>query len=153
MKLYRGVLEKPIVFPESIIITTENLDLIDFEKVVYCEMSSPGAMGNEGGILIYILRDEDTLVTYETNIKVDPQIYEIVSDMIDQNIDFFVQYPGSFGNYVYIKNGIQLEIDKKYNCFWYHSQNTKLRINSSVQGVFDSTVTEMTNQNSNNDQK
>jgi hypothetical protein len=50
------------------------------------------------------------------------------------------------GNYVYVRKDIQLEIDEKYNCFWYHSQNTKLRIDSSVRGVFINVVSGMKNQ-------
>jgi hypothetical protein len=46
----------------------------------------------------------------------------------------------------YDKKGAQLEIDEKYNCFWYHSSDTKLRIDSSVKGVFLRVVAEMTSQ-------
>jgi len=143
MKLYRGTLEKPIVFPESVIITTENLNSIDFDKVIYCEISPMGAMGNEGGILIYVLSDEDNLITYETNASIDQQSYDTVLERIDQNANLFVNYRGGFGNYVYVKKNVQLEIDEKYNCFWYHSQNTKLRIDSSVHGVFLSVVADI----------
>ena len=143
MKLYRGTLEKPIVFSESVTITTENLNSIDFDKVIYCEISPMGAMGNEGGIIIYVLSEEDNLITYETNASIDQQSYDAVLERIDQNVNLFVNYRGGFGNYVYIKKNVQLEIDEKYNCFWYHSQNTKLRINSSVQGVFLSVVADM----------
>lgn len=143
MKVYRGTLEKPIVFPESIIITAENLNSIDFDKVIYCEISPMGAMGNEGGILIYLLSDENNLITYETNATLDQQSFDAVLERIDQNVNLFVNYRGGFGNYVYVKKNVQLEIDEKYNCFWYHSQNTKLRIDSSVQGVFLSVVADM----------
>src|SRR3989338_5811718 len=143
MFLYRGTLEKPIVFPESLIITAENLDSVDFDRVIYCEISSTGAMGNEGGILIYLLDDKDNLITYETNVSMDKESYDATSERIDQNANFFINYSGGFGNYVYIKKGAQLEIDQKYNCFWYHSPDTKLRIDSSVKGVFLSLVAEM----------
>jgi hypothetical protein len=151
MKTYRGTLEKLILFPESVIITAENLNSINFDKVIYCEISPIGAMGNEGGILIYVLSDEDNLITYETNASIDQQSYDVVLDRIDQNNDLFISYSGRFGNYVYIKKNTHLEIDKKYNCFWYHSPNTKFRIDSSVQGVFLSVVADMTNQNPNKD--
>lgn len=141
--LYRGTIGHPIVFPESVIITAVNVDLIDFDKVVYCEISPMGAMGNEGGILIYLLDDKEKLTTYETNVSVDKESYDAASERINQNANFFINYSGGFGNYVYIKKGAQLEIDEKYKCFWYHSQNTKLRIDSSVEGVFLRVVAEM----------
>lgn len=100
-------------------------------------------MGNEGGILIYLLNNENNLITYETNAKIDQKSYDTALERIDQNANLLVNYNGGFGNYVYIKKNVQLEIDEKYGCFWYHSQNTKLRINSSVQGVFLSVVTDM----------
>jgi len=146
MKVYRGTLKKPIVFSESIIITTENLDSIDFDKIIYCEISPMGAMGNEGGILIYLLKDEDNLITYETNESVDKQSYDAVSTIIQQKMNLFIGYYGGMGNSVYIKKNAEIEIDKKYNCFWYNSQNTKLRIDSSVQGVYFAVVADMTSQ-------
>lgn len=143
--LYRGTLEKPIVFPESVIITAENLNSINFDRVIYCEISPMGAMGNEGGILIYVLGDKDDLTTYETNESLDKESYENTSEYINRNTDLFINYSGGMGNYVYVKKGIQLEIDEKYNCFWYHSQNTKLRIDSSVRGVFLNVAAQMKN--------
>lgn len=143
MQLYRGTLEEPIVFSESVIITAENLDSINFDRVIYCEISPKGAMGNEGGILMYVLKNEDTLITYEINIEIDAQIFDIVSEKIAQNRNLFMSYYGGMGNYVYVKEGIRLEIDEKYDCFWYFSQNTKLRIDSSVHGVFSSVADDM----------
>ena len=147
-KVYRGTLEKPIVFPESIIITAKNIDSIDYNKIIYCEITPMGAMGNEGGILIYALTEKDTLITYEINIEIDEQAFNIVSERISQNADFFINYYGGMGNRVYVKKNTKLEIDEKNNCFWYHPQNTKLKINSSVQGVFLSVIADMTGQNS-----
>lgn len=141
--VYRGVLEKPIIYPESIIITPENIENIDFNKIIYCEISSGGAMGNVGGILIYLLEDEDNLVTYETNVSINKDAYKAVSEKIEQNINLFNACDGGFGNYVYINKNANLEVDEKYSCFWYHSENTKLRIDSSVDGVFQSVIAEM----------
>jgi hypothetical protein len=141
--VYRGVLEKPIVFSGSLIITAENLYSIDFDKVIYCEVSPVGAMGNEGGILIYVLGDKDNLITYETNVFIDKESCDATLELINQRANLFIDYYGGMGNRVYIKKDTQLEIDEKYNCFWYHSQNTKLRINSSVEGVFISVIAEM----------
>ncbi len=147
INVYRATLEKPIVFPASIIITAENFDSIDLDKVIYCEVSPKGAMGNEGGILLYVQKDEDTLITYETNLEIDEQSFATVSERISQNANLFINYYGGMGNYVYVKKNTQLEIDEKYKCFWYHSQNTKLRIDSSVQGVFLSVVADMMRKN------
>lgn len=153
MKVYRGTLAEPIVFPESVIITAENLDSIDFDRLIYCEVSPMGAMGNEGGILIYVLKDEDNLITYETNVAVDAQAFDAVSERIGNNAELFINYKGGFGNYVYIKKSAHLEVDEKYKCFWYHSQTTKLRIDSSVQGVFNCVVADMRYQNPNKNQE
>lgn len=141
--VFRGVIKERILYPTSITITNKNLKYIDFDKVIYCEISNEGAMGNEGGIILYLLQDENTLVTYETNAFLDKQAYEVASEKIIQNMDFFKSYYGGFGNYVYIKSSANMEIDEEYNCFWYHSKTTKLRIDSSVSGVFLSVITEM----------
>lgn len=143
MEMFRATLGKPIVFPESVIITTGNLDSIDFDKVIYFEVSPMGAMGNEGGILIYVLSDKDTLITYETNEFLDKESYDSTLERISQKANLFIRYHGGMGNYVHIKKDAQLEIDEKYNCFWYHSEDTKLRIDSSVKGVFLHVVIDM----------
>lgn len=144
--VYRGVLEKPIIYPDSILITPENIDDIDFNKIIYCEISSEGAMGNVGGILIYLLESEDSLVTYETNVSVNKEMYIAMSKKIEQNASHFNTYSGGFGNYVYINKNNTLEIDGEYNCFWCRLESTKLRIDSSVTGVFNSVVAEMNQQ-------
>lgn len=143
--VYRGVLKQPIVFSESLIITADNFDSIDFDKVIYCEISPMGAMGNEGGILIYVLGNNNALITYETNFSIDKESYDKASEEIRRKDNLFISYSGGMGNDVYIKKGVQLEIDEKHNCFWFHSQNTKLRIDSSVVGVFGSVAAEMKN--------
>jgi len=149
VKLYRGVLEKPIIYPKSIFITTKNIESIDFKKVIYGELSVEGAMGNMGGILLYVLENKDNLITYETNAFIDKEAYKAVSEKIDLNIGLFNTYNGGFGNYVYVKKGINLEIDDEYNCFWYHSKDTKFRVNSSVVGVFNHVVNQMRRQHPN----
>jgi len=141
--LYRGTLGHPIAFPESTIITAANLGSIDFDRIVYYENSPMGAMGNEGGILIYVLENEDSLVTYETNVSLDKQIYEAVLKLLDEKINHFIGLYGGMGNYVYLKNNSDFEIDRKYGCLWLHSSKTKLRIDSSVAGVFNAIVLEM----------
>ncbi len=144
--LYRSVVEKRILYSESTIITIKNLAAIDFNKVIYCEISEEGAMGHEGGILLYVLEHENKLTSYETNVFTDKEAYEAASEKIRQNTDLFTNYYGDFGNYVYVKKNINLEIDYKYNCFWYSSKTTKLRLESSVTGVFLAVAAEMTKQ-------
>lgn len=140
--LYRGVLKKPIIYPFSILITSENIESIDFNKIIYCEVSAEGAMGNVGGILIYVVEDEDKIFTFETNVSVNKEMYMAISEKVKQNSGLFTKFPGGFGNYVFINKNINLEIDEEYDCFWYHSKKTKLRIDSSVSGVFQSIVAE-----------
>ena len=143
MILYRGALEKPIIYPYSVLITPENIESIDFNKIIYCEISAEGAMGNVGGILIYTVEDEDKIITFETNVSIDEEMYLAISEKVDQNISLFTHYYGGFGNHVYVNKNTRLEIDEEYGCFWYHSKKTKLRIDSSVAGVFQSVVAGM----------
>lgn len=98
-------------------ITAENLDFIDFDKVIYCEISPMGAMGNEGGILIYLLDDKDNLITLETNVSLDKGTYDATSELMNQKTNLFDNYYGGMGNHIYIKKGAQLEIDKKIVAF------------------------------------
>lgn len=135
MNIYRGTIENTILVRKSTSITSENINSIDFDNVIYCEITSLGGMGNEGGIMMYVIDNED-LTIYETNILSDGRSYNGAFDNIEKRKDLFRNYYGGMGNNVYIKKGIQLEIDKHENCFWYRSQNVRLRIDSSVKGVF-----------------
>ena len=140
-KVYRGTLEKPIVFSESIIITAENINSIDFDKVVYCEITPMGAMGNEGGILMYVLTGKDALNTYEINLEIDEQIFDALSERISRNSNLFVNYYGGMGNHVFINKKVEFEIREDY--FIYITKQLQFQIRSSVQGVFNSVVEQM----------
>ena len=70
--------------------------------------------------------------TYEINLEIDEQTFNAVSERISRNSNLFINYYGGMGNHVYVKKNTKLVIDEENNCFWYHSQKTKLRINSAA---------------------
>lgn len=85
---------------------------------------------------MYVLDGTDNLHIYETNAMLDEEAFKLAKEKLEENGHLFTERKGGFGNYVFIKNGIDLEIDDKYECFWYHAPKTKLRIDCSVKGVF-----------------
>jgi hypothetical protein len=52
------------------------VDSIEIDKIIYAEVTPPGAMGNAGGIIIYIPQiGTNELVCYETSIYSDEETY------------------------------------------------------------------------------
>ena len=102
-------------------------------------------MGNEGGVMLYIIKD-DKLICYETNIYKDENIYNAAVDILKKNSistrhdnkknenGIFKFYGGGMGNNVFINKEASLEIGNGY--FIYAQNDKEYVIFSSVQGVF-----------------
>ena len=57
------------------------------QEIIYAEISAPGAMGNSGGIIIYIIVDE-TLICFKTNLfTADEEIYDQAEKLILKHQD------------------------------------------------------------------
>ena len=123
------------------------LDYLEIDKIIYAEVTPPGAMGNTGGIIIYIRKDEsEKMLCLETNIFEDEETYLMAEEIIfknlynKENLNFYFYY-GGMGNYVYLNNKINFSI--KGDHFVYHADHLEFQIFSSVQGVFNNVVNEM----------
>lgn len=123
---------------ESYATETLSLDVlsgIKFEDVLYGERSQAGAMGNAGGIILYVLQGEE-LYKYETNAFKDPKTAEEALRQITLHEDMFTLYYGGMGNGVFINKKVSRAIDTENECFWFVDCNQRHRVDSSVKGVF-----------------
>lgn len=135
-----------MIEPTMINITMEILDILPIEEIIYSEYAEPGAMGNAGGVMIYIIND-DNLICYETNIKINESVYNKAVDILVRNQitsrynninnenGIFKFYGGGMGNNVLINKNLSLKIANGY--FIYIKNEKEYYIYSSVQGVFD----------------
>jgi len=126
-------------------LSLEILDNLEIEKIIYAEYAPPGAMGNEGGVILYCITD-DGLYCYEANIYKDENIYSKAVDILERNgittryndikneNGIFVFYGGGMGNNVFVNKNVALEIANGY--FIYSKDGKKYKIYSSVEGVF-----------------
>ncbi|WP_218138672.1 A1S_2505 family phage non-structural protein [Bizionia paragorgiae] len=129
------------------------LESIETDKIIYAEVTPPGAMGNSGGIIIYIKQNNSNeMLCYETSIYDDEQTYLLVEEKLFKHIDredensnkeqlYFDFYYGGMGNNVFINKKINLSIQDNY--FIYQADDLEFQIFSSVQGVFDNVVNQM----------
>ena len=131
-------------YPGSTKLTLEILEGIDFKKVIYGERSQSGAMGNAGGIILYVIKD-NKLTRYETNVSKDSKTTIEALKQITLNEELFDLFYGGMGNGVFIRKDIDLEIDAKNKCFWLKQNDQKYKIESSVPGVFRSVVARIEN--------
>ncbi len=136
------------------------LDNIEIDKIIYAEVTPPGAMGNSGGIIFYIRRENNTeMFCFETNIYDDEEIYLLAEKVLFKHLDrennisgkeqlYFDFYYGGMGNNVFINKKINLSIQDNY--FVYRIDDLEYQIFSSVQGVFNSVVNQMNSNKSTN---
>lgn len=129
------------------------LEEINPNEIIYAEVTPPGAMGNEGGIIMYIPRCEtEQLVCYETNIYDDEETYLSAKNFLFKHLDrqnentenedlYFNFYYGGMGNNVFIHKKAKLEVQKDY--FVYTIERFQFQIFSSVQGVFNNVINQI----------
>lgn len=128
------------------------LDSIEIDKIIYAEVTPLGAMGNSGGIIIYIRQKNTEMLCFETSIYDDEETYLLAEEILLKHLDrennvsgkeelYFDFYDGGMGNYVFINKKINLSIQDNY--FVYHVDNLEYQIFSSVQGVFNSVINHM----------
>lgn len=119
---------------------------IEPKEIIYAEVTPQGAMGNSGGIIIYIPESgTDQLICYEVNITYDQETYLLAEDILFKHLDkqnsgnanknlYFDIYDGRMGNIVFINKKVKLEVKENY--FIYRSEQSQFQLFSSVQGVF-----------------
>ncbi len=141
-------------------LSKSTLERIETDKIIYAEVTPPGAMGNSGGIIIYLRQDNDKeMLCYETSIYDDEETYLLAEKELFKYLDredknnnkeplYFDFYYGGMGNNVFINKNINLSIQDNY--FIYQADNLEFQIFSSVQGVFNSVVNHMNSNKSTN---
>ena len=135
--------------PVTIKLTKTILDIIVPKEIIYAEVTGEGAMGNSGGIMLYLIQNEQ-LICYETNIFTDEEIYLLTEkliikhqdkfkfDNIEEGIKLFNYFYGGMGNNVFVNKNVTLKIKDGY--FIYNKYGIEYQILSSVKGVFDGVV-------------
>lgn len=125
-----------IIKAKKVKIIASKIADLDFRTVLYGERSQAGAMGNAGGIILYVLDGSD-FIMYHTNLSEDEVAYREGLFKIAANEDLFDVYAGGMGNGVFISKEIQLEVNEDDQAFWYINGDQAYKINSSVRGVFE----------------
>ena len=133
-------------------LTKSVLDSILPKEIIYAEVAGGGAMGNSGGIMLYLIKEEQ-LICYETSLFTDEEIYLEAEALLLRHQDRFKNentevresqfdyFYGGMGNNVFINKNVALEIKEGY--FSYIKNGIEYQISSSVQGVFNSVVSAM----------
>ncbi|MGB3946231.1 MAG: hypothetical protein WBK76_05350 [Candidatus Saccharimonadales bacterium] len=126
-----------IVKADKVRFTASGIAGLKFENVIYGERSQAGAMGNAGGIILYVL-DNDSYMMYHANLADDEKAYAEGLFKIAANEFLFDTYAGGMGNGVFIKKDTHLKVNDDDQAFWYIKNDKTYKISSSVQGVFES---------------
>ena len=133
-------------------LTKSVLDSIVPEEIIYAEVAGGGAMGNSGGIMLYLIK-EDALICYETNVSTNEEIYNKAEELLVKHIGqsrstdsvvqdkLFDRFYGGMGNNSFVNVNVTFEITDSF--FIYKKDNIDYHIRPSVRGVFNSVVYEM----------
>lgn len=116
-------------------LTVEIVRQMDFQDVIYIEASSPGAMGNMGGMVIEVVKG-DALVRYETNIEIDEAAWNAAREKVKANGSLFDYHYGGFGNDAYLRKQAPIVVDEAHERFVFLHGSKKFPFSSSVSGVF-----------------
>jgi len=130
---------------KTIKLTKSLLDSISPRDIVYAEVSEPGAMGNAGGIIIYVLQNEK-LLCYETSIFSNEAVYNEANALLVRHREtakneslggqeeYLKSYYSGMGNRVSVNKDIELKINEDH--FTFLKNGLAYEIQSSVKGVF-----------------
>lgn len=133
--------------PKTTKLSKKIIEQLSANDIVYAELAEGGAMGNAGGITIYLLKDKE-LIRYETSLFDDENFYSDAKSLllkyqnkfVDENLKvaevLFDYYYGGMGNHVFVNKKITLE--KGEDFFTFKIVNNSYKIYCSVQGVFNS---------------
>ena len=96
---------------------------ISDKSIVYLKIAELGAMGNSGGILLYVFENSD-FKKFESNANIDVELFETIYSMFfDQKITKLLDenslsyYYGGFGNHVFLSNKIVLKKESHHFSF------------------------------------
>lgn len=142
-----------MIKPVTKMLSKSILDSIEIDKIIYAEVTPPRAIGNTGGIMIYIRQSNNTeMLCFETSIYNDKETYLYTEEILYKHFNRENNSNGKeqlYFDFYYCGMGIIVFINKKGtlsiqdNCFVYHVEDLEYQIFSSVQGVFDSVVNQM----------
>lgn len=126
-------------------LTTGILNNLSVEDIIYAEIAEPGAMGNVGGIIVFVMKNE-LLFRYETNIDENENAYiktqnlllkynnGLKIDRVEAALPLFEYHYGGMGNHVLVNKNITLR--DRENHFIFNMHDKEYKIFCSVQGVY-----------------
>ncbi len=139
--------------PKSALLSSRIIDGMDFHQVVYAEVTPAGAMGNSGGILIYV-EESGALTKYEVNVYHDSEAYFRAEEALFKHVRIpgdedgstknellFDYFWGGMGNNVLVNKYAALEVEA--DSFSIQKNGTRHLIHPSCSGVFESVAREL----------
>jgi hypothetical protein len=134
-------MKKPKIIEPSM----EMLDKLVIKEIIYAEHTPLGAMGNEGGVMFYIIKN-DNLICHESNIDKDENIYNKMVDILESSFErdannIFDLYDGRVGNEIFINKKMPLKVADEH--FIYTKNEKDYCIYSSCEGVFKNVASQL----------
>ena len=135
-----------IIAPIIVELSTEILDTLPIEEILYAEYAMPDAKKNAGRVILYIIKDSN-LICYEANIYENENTYNKAVDILEKNQltphyndeinknGIFQLYNGGYGINVLINKNVSLVIRHGY--FIYHKNDKKYNIYCSTREIFE----------------
>ncbi|MCB9210941.1 MAG: hypothetical protein H6609_16360 [Ignavibacteriales bacterium] len=111
-----------MIKPSMIKLTKPELDSIIPKEIIFAEVATAGAMGNVGGIMLYLIKGEQ-LICYETSVFHDRIIYLLTEKLLLKHTrkinyedreevreNLFNHFNAGMGNNVFINKNVTFKI-------------------------------------------
>jgi len=83
-----------MIEPITVNLSRDIINTLPIKEIIYAEYAPPGAMGNEGGLMLYVIKD-DKLICYEAYIYEDENLYiDMVTLLVNNQISSSYDNPG-----------------------------------------------------------
>lgn len=127
-----------MIQPRKIELTKDNVINLNINDVIYSEIAASGAMGNAGGVMVYLFVNSE-FILYHTNVFDNELVYQKVWKLLfqsqDEKASCLNYHYGGMGNHAFTNDNFDLIIGD--NQFVLKTKYLVYKIIPSVNGVFE----------------
>lgn len=130
-------------------LTLDIINNIRFVEIIYAEIASAGAMGNAGGVMLYLIFNKNFLCL-EVSLFTDSALYNFVAESLFEHenhkffsVTSFRYINGGMGNNIFVNSNCSLSVGQ--GIIVYEKNNLEYQINCSCLGVFENVQQALSN--------
>lgn len=119
-------------------LTKDNVINLNINDIIYSEIAASGAMGNAGGVMVYIFVNSE-FILYHTNVFDNKLVYQKIRELLFQGQEekqsCLNYHYGGMGNHAFTNKNFDLIKEESH--FVFKTKDSVYKILPSVNGVFE----------------